>query len=89
MGVLREPPVPDLGPPEDPLDHQECMLDLGPYFRFRPVPGSLFLTQRLMAIGFRLNEALRMRRVVPDHVALSTIGGIAPHPRLLTMQQLR
>ena len=65
------------------------MLDLGPYFRFRPVPGPLFLTQRPMAIGFRLDEALGIGRVVPDHVALSAIGGIAPHPRLLTMQQLR
>lgn len=30
VGILREPPVADLGPPKEPLDHQE------PLFDFRP-----------------------------------------------------
>jgi hypothetical protein len=85
VGILRQPTVPHVGPAEDPLDHQERMLYFGPYFRFRSVPGSLLLTQWLMTMGFRLNEALRMRRVVPDHVTLSAVGGITPYAGLLTM----
>ena len=38
---------------------------------------------------FRLDETLGLGGVLPDHVTLPTIRRVAPHPRLLTMQQLR
>lgn len=44
VGVLRQPPVPDFGPAEDPLDHQERMFDLCRTFdfvRFRSRSSSL------------------------------------------------
>ncbi len=41
-----------------------------------------------MTMGFGLNEALSMWRVVLNHLTLPAVGGIAPHSRLLTMQQL-
>lgn len=40
-------------------------------------------------MGLGLNETLRIRGVLPDYVALSTVGLIAPDPCLLPMQQLR
>lgn len=43
VGILREPPVPDLGPSEDPLAHQERMVDFGPAFRLRTIAGALRL----------------------------------------------
>jgi hypothetical protein len=45
VGILRESSVPKLGPPEDPLDHQEHMFDLRPDFRLRAVPSPLGFTQ--------------------------------------------
>ena len=89
VGVLCQPAVPHFGPAEDPLDHQEHMFDLRPNLRLRAVPGPLFLAQRPMAMGFGLHEALGPWSIVPDHVALAAIGRIAPHPSLLSMQQLR
>ncbi len=86
VGIFRQPTVPDFGPPEDPLDHQERMFDLRPHLRFRPIPRPLVLTQGPMARGFGLDEALGPGRVLSDHIALSAMGGIAPHPRLLAMQ---
>ena len=38
---------------------------------------------------FRLDETLGLGRVRSDHVALSTIGGITPHPCFFSMQQFR
>src|SRR5574340_457893 len=87
--ILREPPVPHFGPPEDPLDHQEHMLDFGTNLRLRPIAGPLRLAQGPMAMGFRLDEALGMGSMVLNHVALPAIGGIAPYSCLLSMQQLR
>jgi len=57
VGVLRQPTVSDLGPAEDPLDHQERMLHFGPHFRLRAVSRPLGLTQWSMPMGFRVNEA--------------------------------
>ena len=65
------------------------MLHFRPDLRFRTVPSSLLLTQRPMAMGFRLHGALGLGRVLTNDVALSTVGGIAPHPCPLAMQQLR
>lgn len=42
-----------------------------------------------MAVGFRLDEALGSRRVVLNHMALSTVGRITPDAGLLAMEQLR
>jgi len=56
VGILRQPTVPDFGPPEDPLDHQEHVFDFGTNLRFRPVLRLFVLTQGAMAIGFGLDE---------------------------------
>jgi hypothetical protein len=88
VSVLREPAVPDSGPSKDPLDHQERMFDLCPDRRLRPVPGPLRLIQRPMAMGFRLHEALGPGGEALNHITLPAIGRVAPHPRLLAMEQL-
>src|SRR5690348_16048055 len=88
VGVLCQPAVSDFGPSEDPLDHQERMFNLGTDLRLHAIPNPLFLTQWPMAMRFRLDETLGLGRVLPDHLALSTVGGITPDARLLAMQQL-
>ena len=89
VGILRQPAVADFGPAEDSLDYQERMFNLRPDLRLRTIPGSLLLTQWPMPMRFRLDETLGLGGVLPDHVTLPTIRRVAPHPRLLTMQQLR
>ncbi len=89
VGILRQPAVPHFGPPKDPLNHQEHMFDFCADFRLRSTADALQLAQGPMAMGFRLDEALGTGGVVPDHVALPAVGGIAPPPRLLPMQQVR
>jgi len=89
VGILRESSVPNLGPPEDPRDHQERRFDLRPDFRLRAVPSPLGFTQWSRAMGFGLHEALGPGRVLPNDVALPALRGIAPHSRLFSMQQLR
>lgn len=89
VGVLRQPAVADFGPAEDALDHQERMFDLRPDFRLGAVASPLRLTQRPMAMRFRLDETLGLGGVLPDHVTLPTIRRVAPYARFLPMQQLR
>jgi len=86
VGILRQPSIPHFGPAEDPLDHQERMLDFGPNLRFGPILRPLLFTQRPMPMGFPLDETLGVWGMLPDHLALSTIGRVAPDPGLLAMQ---
>ena len=88
VSVLCQPTITNFGPAEDALDHQERMFDLRPNLRLRAVPGPLRLAQRAMAMGFGLDETLGLGRVLPNDVALPAVGRIAPHPRLLAMQQM-
>jgi hypothetical protein len=74
VGVLRQPSVADFGPSKDPLDHQERVLHFRPDFRFRAVASSRLLTQRPMAMRFRLDETLGLGRLLSDHLALPTVG---------------
>lgn len=85
VGVFRQPTIANFGPSKNSLDHQERLFDLRPDLRLRTVAGSLLLTQRPMAMRFRLNEARSVRRVLRDDVALPAIRRIAPHPRLLAI----
>lgn len=80
VGILRQPAVADVGPPEDPLDHQEHRLALCPNLRFCPVPRPRVFTQRPLAMRVRLDAVLGTGSVVPDHVALPA-GGRIPPPR--------
>jgi hypothetical protein len=89
VGILRQSAIADFGPAEDPLDHQERMFNLRPDLRLRTIPGPLLLTQWPMPMRVRLNETLGLGCVLPDHVTLPTLRRVAPHPRFLTMQQLR
>ena len=84
--ILRQPTVPHFDPAEDPFHHQERMFDFLPHFRFRAVPSPLLLTQWPMPMRFGLHETLGLGRVLSNHVALSTIRGVAPHTGFLSMQ---
>lgn len=41
------------------------------------VAGPLLLIQRTMAMRLRMNEALGLRGLLPDHAALPTIGRVS------------
>ena len=85
MGVLRQSAIANLGPAEDALDHQERMLNLRADFRLGAIAIPFSLTQRPMPMGFPLDETLGVGGMLPDHLALSTIGRVAPDPGLLAM----
>ncbi len=89
VGILGEPAVPNLGPPEDPLDHQERMFDFRTDPRLDAVAGALRLAQRPIAMGFGLDETFGIGSILLNDVALPAVGCIAPDPRLLPVQQLR
>lgn len=58
---------------------------IGADFRLGAVAGTVYLTQGPMAMGFHLDEALGIGSVFPNHITLPAVGGIAQHPRLLSM----
>ncbi len=89
VGILREPTISHLGPPNDAFHHQEDKFDLGPHLRLGPIAVVLRFTQGPMSMGVGLDEALGLGGVLLKHLALSAIGGIAPDACLLTVQQLR
>jgi hypothetical protein len=74
VGILRQSPLPDFGPSEDPLDHQERMFNFGTDLRLRPIPSPLLLTQRPMAMRFRLDKTLGPGGMALHHVTLATVG---------------
>jgi|CXWL01.1.fsa_nt_gi hypothetical protein len=74
VGVLRQPTIADFGPSKDPFDHQERRFNLRPDLRLRTIPGPFLLTQRPMAMGFRLHEALGLGRVLTNDGTLPTIS---------------
>lgn len=63
-------------------------MDFGPHVRLHAIARPVGLTQWPMPMGFRVNEAGSLRRMRPDHGALPAIGRVAPHLRLLAMQEL-
>lgn len=87
--ILRQPAVPNFGPPEDTLDDQGRVFDFRPHFRFRAVLSPLRLTQWPMPMRFGLHETLGLGRVPSNRVALPTLLGVTPHAGFLSMQQFR
>ena len=87
--ILCEPLVADLGPPKDALHHPEHMFDFGPHLRLGPIAGPFPLTQRPMASGLGLDEALRLRSRARQDLALSAVRRIAPDARLLPVSQIQ
>lgn len=87
VGVLRQPAVADVGLAEDSLDHQERMFNLRLDLRLGEVASPFLLTQQPMAMRFHLDKTLGVGGMVLNHLMLSSVGRVAPHPRLLPMQQ--
>lgn len=84
--ILCQPPIPYFDPAKDPLDHQERVLDFRPDFRLGAVASPLLLAQRPMAMRVCLNETLGLGGMLLNYFTLSTVGRVAPYPRLLAMQ---
>jgi len=65
------------------------MFDFGSHLRLSPILGALHFAQRPMPMGFGLDEPLGLGGMVRNGLTLSAVGGIAPHSRLLPVQQFR
>ena len=88
MGVLRQPPVANLGEAEHPLDHPDAVLDLGKYAGLPPIPATLHLIDHAtMAVAFA-GEIPGARRMLAHHSLLAAIRLIPINLRLLAVQQL-
>src|SRR5262249_2027245 len=88
MGVLRQPPVPDLGEAEHPLDHPDAMLDLGTYAGLPAVLSPLHLIDHATMAVASVGEVSGAGRMFADHSLLAAIRLISVDPRLLAVQQL-
>lgn len=65
------------------------MLNFCTDLRLRAVPGTRRFTQGPVPMGFGLDEALGLRGVLLNDLALPAVRRIAPYPRLVAMQEIR
>ena len=86
--VLVQPAVADLREAEHPLDHAEAVLDLRPHLRLGAVARLLRLVHHPAMPIASVDEVSCVWCMFADHGALPAICLIAPHPRLITMQQI-
>ena len=88
MGVLGQSPVTYLCKAKNPLDDTDNMFNLGAHAGFSTVGGPLVCRQRTVPGCFLLGEVAGLRRALTDNIPLSGISRIAPHARLLAVQQI-
>ncbi len=89
MSILVEAAVPHFGEPELPLDNTKLVFHLCPDAGLVPVPGALVISQCPVAAALGLGEVFCLWRAIGDGFSLAGIGGIAPHPGLFPVQQVR
>jgi len=70
------------------LQHSEHVLHLGSYRRLGSVLRPLDFVEVISMPIAAMGAVLRSRRTLVDDIRLPTIRLIAPHPRLLSMQQV-
>ena len=68
------------------FDDAKLVFHLCPDSGHVPVPGALFIGQRLVAATVGLCEVLCAWRAIGNGFFLAGIGGIAPHPGFLPMK---
>src|SRR5262249_50613676 len=87
--VLLQPAIAYFHEAELQLHHLKHVLHFGPNLRFRPVLPPRHLIHDLTFVATTpLGEILRSRRTLADHLGLSLIGAIAPHPGFFAVQQV-
>src|SRR5664279_4007112 len=89
MRVLVQSPVADLGEAEHPLDNEKRVLDFCSDLRLGPVLRPLGLINHAAMPVAAIGEILGIRRVLDDHLSLTAISLIAPHPGLVPAQEIR
>src|SRR5262249_5519832 len=89
MRVLLQPAIAHFHEAKLQLHHLKHVLHFGPHLRFRPVlrPRHFIYDPTLVATT-PLGEIPGSRCARADHLALSLIRAIAPHPRLFPVQQV-
>src|SRR3954447_9134818 len=88
MGVLRQPPVANLGEAGHPLDHPDAVLDLGTYPGLPAVLAPLHLVHDATMAVASVGEVSGTGSMLADRRLLAAIRLIPINPRLLAVQQL-
>ena len=89
MSILVQTKIAHFGKPKQSFDDTELMLLPGTSARFISVTGSLFIGQFPVAATFGLGEVLCVWCAVCQDRLLAGVGGVAPHSRLLPMEEVR
>lgn len=87
-GVLGDAAVAHLGEAEHALDHADGVLDAGAYPAACPFDPAIVLAQVPVASAAPLREVARPRCSSLDLLGASDLGRVAPHVRLLAVQEL-
>src|SRR5438477_10726361 len=88
MFVLLQPAIAHLGTAERPLDDPDDMFDPGPHFGLGAVFRPLDLIDNTAVAVTAIGETAGLERMLSDHRPLAAVGLIAPHPGLLSVQQI-
>src|SRR5436853_4097147 len=87
--VLRQPPIANLRKSKQPFDHPEGVLNSGADLRLCPVLGPLGLIDPTIPAVALIDEVLRLRGALANHIPLASVCLIAVHSSLFSMQQVR
>jgi hypothetical protein len=87
MEVLRQAPIAHLVEAEDSLHDIERVLDADANLRLLMIVRLLLVTQQPMDRALFAGQVLGARRLGSNRLALSGVGLVAPHLRLLSMKE--
>ena len=89
MRVLRQSSIAHFHESKLQLHHLKHVFHFRPHLRLRPVfRPSHFIHDLALEATAPLGEIPRSVRALADHLGLSLIGSVAPHPRLFAVQQI-
>lgn len=89
MRVLVQSPVAKHGEADLPLDNEKRVLDFCSDLRLGPVVRPLsFINHAAMPVA-AIGEILGIWHVLDDHLSLTAISPIVPHPGLIPVQEIR
>ena len=89
VAVFHHAAIVDLGKAKDALDDEKGVLHLGAHTRLPAVLLALTFSQPSIAKPLLIGEVTRLRCGPGDQRLLAGVGGVAIHPLLVAVQQLR
>src|SRR6185312_9457213 len=87
--ILRQAAIPNLGKPKQTFDHPEGMFDSRADLRLGSVLAPFGLVNLTVVAVALVRKILRPRCTPVNHIGLTSVGLVAVHPSLLSMQQVR